>query len=77
MWTNTDYELAEIADALNIEKEMVGDVMKCKYCENDARQGCSMCQTCQNKAVKVRQLVKECKKLKMVIFGGEGKDGAE
>ena len=21
MWTNTDYELAEIADALNIEKE--------------------------------------------------------
>ena len=25
MWTNTDYELAEIADALNLEKEMVGD----------------------------------------------------
>jgi hypothetical protein len=25
MWTNTDYELAEIADALNLEKELVGD----------------------------------------------------
>lgn len=25
MWTNTDYELAEIADALNLEKEMVGE----------------------------------------------------
>jgi predicted DNA-binding protein YlxM (UPF0122 family) len=25
MWTKTDYELAEIADALNIEKEMVGE----------------------------------------------------
>ena len=25
MWTNTDYELAEIADALNLAKEMVGD----------------------------------------------------
>lgn len=25
MWTNTDYELAEIADALNIKKEMVGE----------------------------------------------------
>ena len=25
MWTNTDYELAEIADALNIEKEKGGD----------------------------------------------------
>lgn len=25
MWTNTDYELAEIADALNIEKEKVGE----------------------------------------------------
>ena len=22
MWTNTDYELAEIADALNLSKEM-------------------------------------------------------
>ena len=25
MWTNTDYELAENADALNIEKEKVGE----------------------------------------------------
>ena len=27
MWTNTEYELAEIADALNLEKEkeLVGD----------------------------------------------------
>lgn len=25
MWTNTDYELAEIADALNLEKEKVGE----------------------------------------------------
>ena len=25
MWTNTDYELAEIADALNLGKEKVGD----------------------------------------------------
>ena len=25
MWTNIDYELAEIADALNLEKEKVGD----------------------------------------------------
>ena len=25
MWTNIDYELAEIADALNLEKETVGD----------------------------------------------------
>lgn len=25
MWTNTDYELAEIADALNIEKERAGE----------------------------------------------------
>ena len=25
MWTNIDYELAEIADALNLEKEMVGE----------------------------------------------------
>ena len=25
MWTNTDYELAEIADALNLEKELVGE----------------------------------------------------
>ena len=29
MWTNTDYELAEIADALNLSKEMES--------ENDAK----------------------------------------